>query len=69
MKNLHELSEKYAQKNFPISKDSSFNAIKHDVAFHSFCDGFNEAMRILMQIGGQKDLDKRISPFNFIEIE
>lgn len=69
MKNLHQLATEYAQKNFPISESSTFNAIKHDVAFHSFCDGFNEAMRILMQIGGQKDLDKRINPFNFIEIE
>lgn len=63
MKNLHNLAEEYADKNF------SKEPIKHDIAFHSFCDGFNEAMRILMQIGGQKDLDKRISPFNFIEIE
>lgn len=63
MKNLHQLATEYANKNF------SNEAIKHDVAFHSFCDGFNEAMRILMQIGGQKELDKRISPFNFIEVE
>lgn len=66
MKTLHELATEYAEKNFPIGRD---NAIKHDVAFHSFCDGFNEAMRILMQIGGQRELDKRIDPFNFIEIE
>lgn len=63
MKKLHNLAEEYADKNF------SNEPIKHDVAFHSFCDGFNEAMRILMQIGGQRDLDKRISPFNFIEVE
>lgn len=63
MKKLHNLAEEYANKNF------SNEPIKHDVAFHSFCDGFNEAMRILMQIGGQRDLDKRISPFNFIEVE
>lgn len=69
MKNLHQLAEEYAQKNFPISEASTFNAIKHDIAFHSFCDGFNEAMRILMQIGGQLELDKRVSPFNFISIE
>ena len=69
MKTLHELATQYAQKNFPIIEGSVNNAIQHDVAFHSFADGFNEAMRILMQIGGQKDLDKRISPFNFIDIE
>lgn len=66
MKTLHELATEYAEKNFSMGRN---NAIKHDVAFHSFCDGFNEAMRILMQIGGQKELDKRINPFNFIEIE
>lgn len=69
MKNLHDLATQYADKNFPILKGSSVNLVKHDVAFHSFEDGFNEAMRILMQIGGQKDLDKRISPFNYIDIE
>lgn len=63
MKKLHNLAKEYADKNF------SNEPIKHDIAFHSFCDGFNEAMRILMQIGGQRDLDKRISPFNFIEVE
>lgn len=46
-----------------------FNTIKHDITFHSFCDGFNEAMRVLMQIGGQLELDTRVSPFNFISIE
>lgn len=66
MKTLHELATEYAEKNFPMCRD---NAINHDVAFHSFCDGFNEAMRILMQIGGKKELDTRIGPFNFIEIE
>lgn len=69
MKTLHELSTQYADKNFPIVNGSNYNTIKHDVAFHSFADGFNEAMRILMQIGGQKDLDKRISQYNFIEVE
>lgn len=68
MKTLHQLAEEYAHKNFPIKGSNSYS-IKHAVAFHSFCDGFNEAMRILMQIGGQKDLDKRISPFNFIDVE
>lgn len=63
MKKLHNLAEEYADRNFP------YELIKHDVAYHSFCDGFNEAMRILMQIGGQMDLDERISPFNFIEVE
>lgn len=66
MKNLHQLATEYANKNFPMT--STNPDIKNDVAFHSFCDGFNQAMRILMQIGGQKDLDKRISPFNFIEV-
>lgn len=69
MKNLHQLATQYAQKNFPIIEGSVNNAIQHDVAFHSFCDGFNEAMRILMQIGEQKELDKRIDSFNFIEVE
>lgn len=63
MKSLRGLAMQYATKNFPAEP------IKRGVAFHSFCDGFNEAMRILMQIGGQKDLDKRISPFNFIDVE
>lgn len=63
MKTLRQLATEYADKNF------STEMIKHDVAYHSFCDGFNEAMRLLMQIGGQLNLDKRISPFNFIEIE
>lgn len=69
MKNLKELATQYADKNFPISNVSIFNTIKHDIAFHSFCDGFNEAMRILIQIGGQKDLDKKISSLDFIDVE
>ncbi len=69
MKNLRELAQEYADKNFPISEDSTYNVVKNDVAFHSFSDGFNEAMRILMQIGRQRSLDKRINEFNFIEVE
>lgn len=41
MKTLHEIATEYAEKNFPISRN---DVVKHDVAFHSFCDGFNEAM-------------------------
>ena len=71
MKHLEKLAAEYAQKNFPIHEKHSNGEelIKHDVAYHSFCDGFNEAMRILMNIGNIKSLDKRISPFNFIEVE
>lgn len=69
MKHLEELAKEYAQKNFPISEGSNSNIIKHDVAYHSFCDGFNEGMRILMGIGNIKSLDKRIVEFNFIEVE
>lgn len=47
MKNLHELAEEYADKNFPISESSTFNVIKHDIAFYSFCDGFNKALEYL----------------------
>lgn len=70
MKHLEELAYKYAQKNFPMEEyNSRINIIKHDVAFHSFCDGFNEAMRILMDIGNIKSFDTRIDKFNFIEME
>ena len=64
MKKLGTIAEEYAQKNFPMCKG---NEIKHDIAFHSFCDGFNEAMRVLMTIGNIVDNDKRISPFNYIQ--
>lgn len=67
MKHLEKLAAEYAQKNFPIYEGC--NDSKHDVAYHSFADGFNEAMRILMDIGNIKSLDKRIEPFNFIEVE
>ena len=71
MKHLEELAAEYAQKNFPMFEgcNNGSNAIKHDVAYHSFCDGFNEAMRILMEIGNIKHLDTRIDEFNFIELE
>lgn len=71
MKHLEELAKEYAQKNFPIYEgyNNGNNAIKHDVAYHSFCDGFNEGMRILMEIGNIKSLDKRIGEFNFIAME
>lgn len=68
MKHLEELAAEYAQKNFPMFEGSN-NTIKHDVAYHSFCDGFNEAMRILMDIGNIKSFDTRIDKFNFIEME
>lgn len=53
MKHLEKLAAEYAQKNFPIYEgcNNGNNVIKHDVAYHSFCDGFNESMRILMEIG------------------
>ena len=71
MKHLEELAAEYAQKNFPMFEEdnSRINFIKHDVAYHSFCDGFNEAMRILMEIGNIKHLDIRIDEFNYIEVE
>ena len=68
MKHLEELAAEYAQKNFPMFEGCN-NAIKHDVAYHSFSDGFNEAMRILMEIGNIKHIDTRICEFNFIEVE
>lgn len=61
MKILRQLATEYANKNF------SSEPLKHDIAYHSFCDGFNEAMRILMTIGGQIELDKRVTPFNYID--
>lgn len=64
MKDLHELAEEYANKYFPISKVSTFNTIKHDIAYNSFCNGFNEAIKILAQIDG-----KRICPFNCMDME
>lgn len=71
MKHLEKLAAEYAQKNFPIQEkhNNGEELIKHDVAYHSFCDGFNEAMRILMDIGNIKSLDKRIGEFNFIDVE
>lgn len=71
MKDLKQLAAEYAQKNFPMYEgcNNGFEAIKHDVAYHSFADGFNEAMRILMKIGNIESLDKRIGEFNFIEVE
>lgn len=71
MKHLEELAAEYAQKNFPMFEGckNGINAIKHDVAYHSFSDGFNEAMRILMEIGNIKHIDKMICEFNFIEVE
>lgn len=61
MKTLRKLASEYADKNF------SSEPLKHDVAYHSFCDGFNEAMRILMSIGNQLELDKRVTRFNYID--
>lgn len=71
MKHLEKLASEYAQKNFPIYEGckNGNNIIKHDVAYHSFIDGFNEGMRILMDIGNIKCLDKRIGDFNFVEVE
>lgn len=71
MKYLDKLAAEYAQKNFPIYDgcNNNNNTIKNDVAYHSFCDGFNEALRIIMDIANIKFLDKRIDSFNFIEVE
>lgn len=71
MKHLEKLAEEYAQKNFPVydRSKSGIDTINHDVAYHSFANGFNEAMRILMEIGNIKSLDTRIGAFNFIELE
>lgn len=71
MKHLEKLAFEYAQKNFPVYEgcDNCINANKNNIAYHSFCDGFNEAMRILMDIGNIKHLDKRIGEFNFIAVE
>lgn len=71
MKHLEKIAAEYAQKNFRIIKgfDNGDEAIKHDIAYHAFCDGFNEAMRILMAIGNIEHLDERINEFNFIKME
>lgn len=63
MKSLNQLANEYANKNFPTE------LTEYNVALRSFRDGFNEAMRILMQIAGSRELDNKISPFNFIEVE
>lgn len=43
MKHLEKLAAEYAQKNFPVYEgcNNGNNTIKHDVAYHSFCDDFN----------------------------
>lgn len=64
MKDLGKIATEYAEKNFPMC---TANASKHDVAYHSFCDGFNEAMRILMTIGNIVDKDTRIDGFNYVQ--
>lgn len=71
MKHLEKLAGEYAQKHFPVydRSKSVIDTINHDIAYHSFTDGFNEAMRILMEIGNIKSLDTRIGEFNFIELE
>ena len=63
MTKLGYFAKTYADRNFKN------DAIKHDVAYHSFCDGFNQAMRMLMEVGNIIELDKRISPFNYIKDE
>ena len=62
MKHLQEPAAEYAQKNFPMFEgcNNGIDAIKHDIAYHSFADGFNEAMRILMDIGNIKNIDTNI---------
>lgn len=70
MKHLEKLALEYAKRNYPIFKGcDELNIIKHNIAKYSFAHGFNEAMRILMEIGGIKHLDTRIDEFNFIELE
>lgn len=51
---LREMATKYAQHHFPISEGKG-EVIKHDVAYHSYCDGFNAALRILMNIRNLED--------------
>lgn len=52
---LHKLAEAYAQTHFPITADGQGEAIKHDVAFHSFCDGFNALLRFGMSMRNLED--------------
>lgn len=70
MKHLEDLALAYANKNYPIFKEcDELDIIRHNIAKYSFADGFNEAMRILMDIGNIKELDERINKYNYIEVE
>ena len=67
MKHLEDLALEYAKRNYPINDE--LDIIRHNIAKYSFADGFNEAMRILMDIGNIKELDERIDKYNYIEVE
>jgi len=56
---LHDMARKYADHHFPIPQNTTAvvpkNAVKHDIAFHSYCDGFNAALRMLMNVRNLSD--------------
>lgn len=70
MKHLQEPAAEYAQKYYPIYEDCDDNElIKHNIAYHAFRDGFNEAMRILMETGNVKNVDTNINKPGSIDLE
>lgn len=60
---LHEMAQEYANYNFPMPKHTpgsytsaeGSNAVKNDIAFHSYCAGFNAALRCLMAMRNLTD--------------
>ena len=69
MKRLEHLSSEYATKHFPLEKEGNIG--KYDVASHSFAAGFNQAMRILMDVGNILSRDWRVEkdPKEYIQME
>lgn len=47
MLTLHKKAEDYAQENFPIDSEGNGQTVRHDIAFHSFCAGYNEAIEYI----------------------
>lgn len=39
--NRLEIAQEYADRSFQIDTDTGYNAVKNDVAFHSYLDGMN----------------------------
>lgn len=69
MKHIGDLAAEYASKHFnPEIKD---NWAKYDIANKSFTAGFNQAMRILMDVGNILDSDWRVekNPEIYLNLE